>query len=512
MSTTGTDKPDETSATEPLGPDEVSSDGPAEFSSTYRWIVMGVTVIATFAMVLDTTIVNIGLPAIQREFGSPDSAELGNIEWVLTAYLAAVGIGQMLTGWLTDRFGRKRCFVGAFGTFTVASALCALAPTLGFLVAARILQGLGGGLLMPVAMAMIYALFPASERGRALGMFGIAVMAAPAIGPVLGGWITSSFGWRWIFSVNVPVGLIGVPLAIAMLRSDPGDPKRELDTVGLVLSTVGLSLLMIGFAQGEKSWVSLTTIGCLAAGVGLLVAFALHSLRTPVPLVELRVFANPVFSLAMVILGLMAVAQYARLVYIPLELSHIWGLAESKIGLVMLPSALGMAVTMPIGGRIVDRLGARIPVGVGCSIFALSYLGLVFFVSEGTSQWVVSGWLGLGGLGGGLAMMAPNIQALNSVKSSLVSQATGLSSVTRQISTAVGVAVLSSIFGSAVMSAPGGRNDIGPYRLMFMIGAALFVVCAVLGQFLPNRTRARELQLDRQAEAEEFAFMAAEVG
>ncbi|MEZ5350307.1 MAG: MFS transporter [Microthrixaceae bacterium] len=178
---------------------------------------MGVVLFGTFMVVLDTTVVNLGLPSLQRDFDTIDG-----VEWVVTAYLAAVGVAQMASGWTADRFGRKRALVSALVLFTVGSIL-AVSPTLELLVAARIIQGVGGGILMPVAMALIYELFGPEERGRAMGLFGIAVMAAPAIGPVLGGGLVESVGWRWLFLINVPIGIVGVPLAVKVLR-DTGFP------------------------------------------------------------------------------------------------------------------------------------------------------------------------------------------------------------------------------------------------------------------------------------------------
>ncbi|MCH7790171.1 MAG: MFS transporter, partial [Acidobacteria bacterium] len=206
---------------------------------SYRWVAMGVVVVGTFMVVLDTTIVNLALSTLAHDFDSDLS-----VEWIVTGYLAAVGVSQMTTGWVGDRFGRKRVFITSLVLFTFGSLLCAAAPSLELLVAARVVQGVGGGLLIPIAMAMIYELFAPHERGRAMGIFGIAVMAAPAIGPVLGGSVVSSFGWRWLFLINVPVGLVGVPLAIKLLRETGYHEERPFDGKGLLLAVAvaGLSV------------------------------------------------------------------------------------------------------------------------------------------------------------------------------------------------------------------------------------------------------------------------------
>lgn len=477
----------------------------------YRWVAMGVVLFGTFMVVLDTTVVNLGLPALQREF---DTIE--GIEWVVTAYLAAVGVTQMSAGWVADRFGRKASFTFALVLFTVASVLCASSVSLGMLVAARVLQGAGGGLLMPVAMAMIYELFEPEERGRALGYFGIAVMAAPAVGPVLGGGLIASAGWRWLFLINLPIGLVGLPIALRLLRDTGFREKRPFDTSGLALTGSGLALLLIGVARAsQRGWGQPATVAMLATSAVLLILFVRHVLRTSTPLVDLRIFANPVFAVGMVTVGLMAVAQYTRLVYIPLELGTLRGFSELRIGLVMLPSAIGIAITMPIGGRLADRVGARLPATIGIAVLAASFVGLVLLTTT-TPLWLVSAVLFVGGLGSGLAMMAPNILAMNSVRAREVSQASGLSSVSRQVSAAIGTAVIASIFAAARIG--GDPTDLTadealqPYRTVFLVGLGILVVVLVVAQRLPGREKAMQLQAERRAEREALAEAGVDVG
>ncbi len=467
----------------------------------YRWVAMGVVLFGTFMVVLDTTVVNLGLPSLQRDFHT-----IEGVEWVVTAYLAAVGVTQMCTGWASDRFGRKAAFVFALTTFTAASALCAVSANLPMLVTARMIQGVGGGLLMPVAMAMIYELFEPEERGRALGYFGIAVMAAPAIGPVLGGGLVSSVGWRWLFLINLPIGVLGIPVAVRFLRDTGFREVRRLDRLGLALSGVGIALLMIGFSRaGSGGWGNPGTLAMLAVSVMLLVIFGRHVLRESEPLVELRIFSNPVFAIGMVVVGLTAVAQFTRLVYVPLELGVLRGINEFRIGLVMLPSALGIAAMMPVGGRMVDRRGARLPVSIGITILAVSFVGLASLGAT-TPLWVVSGWLLLGGIGSGLSMMAPNIQAMNAVSASQVSQATGLSSVSRQVAAAVGTAIIASIFALVRPDGAPGTisvdDALGAYRTVFLVAVGVLVVVLVVAQLLPGKARALALQEERRLELE----------
>lgn len=461
----------------------------------YRWVAMGVVLFGTFMVVLDTTVVNLGLPSLQDDFNTVEG-----IEWVVTAYLASVGVSQMLSSWSADRFGRKAVFMFSLALFTGASVLCALSPNLGVLVGARVLQGVGGGLMMPVAMAMIYELFDPDERGKALGYFGIAVMAAPAIGPVLGGSLVSSLGWRWLFLINVPIGLIGFPVAARLLRDTGFREERTLDRIGLGLSGVGLAALLIGVAKGASwGWTSPAVMILVGLGGVLLGLFVRHAVSTTNPLVEMRILANPVFAVSMVAIALLTVAQYSRLVYIPLELGTVRGISEFQIGLVMLPSALGIALTMPIGGRMADRIGARIPVTVGALVLGASFVALAA-VTRTTSLPMIAFILFSGGLGTGLAMMAPNVVAMNAVSATKVSQASALSQTARQVAAAIGVAIIASVFASSRPDGPAGSADLGPYRVVFLVAAGLLAVAAIVAQFVPGKAKALELQAARRAE------------
>ena len=469
----------------------------------YRWVAMGVVLFGAFMVVLDTTIVNLGLSSLQRDFGT-----LHGVEWVVTAYLIAVGVTQLTSGWVGDRFGRRRAFITALVLFTLASMLCSIAPTLPMLVGARVLQGVGGGLLIPVAMAMIFELFEPAERGRALGYFGIAVMAAPAIGPVLGGLVVSSVGWRWLFLINVPVGLIGIPVAMSLLRDTGYREKRPFDLTGLCTAGAGLVAVLVGLQQGgEWGWTSPAVIALLAGGALLLVAFTLHSLHHDAPLVEMRLFATPVFAVSIGALCLMTVAQYGRLVYTPLELGSTRDINELRIGLVMMPAALGVAVMMPLGGRLTDRFGSRLPYTLGAAIMAVSYWGLAHLTADTNLVWISLALL-CGGFGAGIGSMSPNVTAMNSVSASYVGQASGLSSVTRQVAAAFGTAVLASIFAStapdtADLTDPSVVGDaVDAFNTVFAAVIVVLLVAIVVGLFLPGRRRAHELQQERLEERE----------
>jgi DHA2 family multidrug resistance protein len=461
---------------------------------------MGVLLVGTFMVVLDTTIVNLALPSLQREFDTIDG-----VEWVVTAYLAAVGVSQMASSWVADRFGRKQSVIVTLAVFTVGSAMCAGAPTLELLVFARVIQGIGGGMLIPITMAMVYELFEPEERGHALGVWGVAVMAAPAIGPVLGGTVVSEIGWRWLFLVNVPIGLIGLPLCMRLLREIPGGEPRRLDTSGLVSASAAIVLLLVGLAQGStEGFSSAAAIVPLAASVVAAVGFVIHSLRVDHPIVDLRILQHPVFGRAIVVLVLTMVAQFTRLVYIPLELGTTRDISALTVGLIMLPQAIGVAIAMPISGRLTDRIGARLPTVVGLALFAASFWPLSH-LSPDTSLPFISACLFVGGFGTGLSMMPPNIVAMNSVTASKVSQATALSQVLRQLAAAVGIAVLAAVFaGLRPAGNPSSPENLAAtvdaYDTLFLISFVILCVACLLAFRLPARREALALQAERRRE------------
>lgn len=491
-------------------PNERFDDAPAAPDGSvvgipYRWVAMFVVLFGTFMVALDTTVVNLGLPSMQRDFGTVEG-----IEWVVTAYLAAVGVTLTVSGWFADRFGRKPMFVFSLGLFTVTSLLCAAATTLPMLIGFRLLQGVAGGMLMPVVMAMIYELFEPHERGKALGYFGIAVMAAPAIGPVLGGGLVSSASWRWLFLINIPVGLVGFPVAIKLLKDTGYRERRRLDAFGFVLAGIGVSAVLVGFERGTSNgWSHPSVIVLLAAGVVVLASFVVHALRATNPLIDLRILAHPVFAVGMATIALMSVAQFSRLVYVPLQLGSVRGITEFQVGLTMLPSALGVAVTMSIGGRLADRIGARVPVSIGLMVFAMSFLGLAALQID-TPLPVVGAIMFVGGIGAGLAMMPPNILAMNSVSALQVSQGSSLSQVSRQMSSAIGTAIMAAIFATTRIDTgprsltPG--DTMAPFRTVFLVAFAFLVVAVIVAQWEPGKATALELQAERRAEMQQLGI------
>ncbi len=453
---------------------------------------MIVVLTGTFMVILDSTIVNVALPSIGRELKGS-----AGIEWVVTAYLLAVGVAQLGTGWISDRFGKKQTYTWSLFLFGLGSLLAALSPNLPTLIGFRVLQGLGGGAMMPVGLAMLYELFPPNRRGTALGIWGIAAMAAPAVGPVIGGWIASSVSWRWIFAVNVPVGVIGVILAIRLLRDVGYREHRPLAWQAWLLAAIGLVAFLVAFDWApESGWVSAKFIIPLLLGVILLGTFVRSELGADHPLLEMRMFAIPTFSLTMAIVWLITVAQFARLVFIPIELQTVHQMTAFQAGLLLAPAAAGTALTMPFGGRIADRLGARLPVTVGLAMISLAvwFLGSL---TPGTSSSRILTYLLIQGAGTGLALIPNTVAAMNSLPNRWVARGSAVRSLNRQIAGAIGVAVLSSLVVSRVgtiTGSPGTNVDQlqAAYNMVFhvaLVSALAGIILALLPSRSPTNTR-----------------------
>jgi EmrB/QacA subfamily drug resistance transporter len=465
----------------------------------YPWVAMGVVLSGTLMVILDTTIVNVALAKIGVALHSGEG-----IEWVVTAYLLAVGLMTPLSGWLSDRYGRKQIFTVALLLFLVGSTSAALAPSLGVLVACRVVQGAGGGLLAPVGMALVYDLFPPNRRGTALGVWGVAAMAAPALGPVVGGYIVDSVSWRWLFAINIPIGTVGLIAAHRLLRDSGERRQQRFDVVGLAVGGTGLVLFLLGMSEAPRwGWASASTITTMLIGVVLLVVFAIRLPRVEDPLIDPEVLHVRQFRLTLLITALLTVLQYARLVFIPLELQNVRSMGALEVGWVLSPSALATAVTMPIGGRLADRVGPRPPVLAGTTLIAVAAWFLAHLDLD-TSKAELIGIFVLQGLGTGLALMPVTVAGMNHLPGRLVSQGSGLRNLNRQVAAALAVALLSSLVASQIGGSPqrGSDDALGAYNSVFLVGLLAAVAAVVLATFLPNRSEMRAVNAQRDEEIE----------
>ncbi|MEU6268856.1 DHA2 family efflux MFS transporter permease subunit [Saccharopolyspora shandongensis] len=404
------------------------------------WRMAGVLLLGAVLGGLDATIVNVGIDAIAGELGSP----LSTIQWVSTGYLLAVSLVMPISGWASERFGAKRMWLVSVALFVGGSALCGIAWSAPALVAFRVLQGIGGGMMQPIGQSMV-AQAAGSKIGRVMGVTSIPVMLAPVVGPILGGAIVQSLDWRWMFLINLPIGLIALWLAVRVLPSEPGTASgNRLDAVGLLLLSPGLAAVVYGFTAAGASggFSSMWTVVPLAAGAGLLFGYGAHALRGRVaPLIDLRLFARRGFAAATGNSFLLGASLYSSMLLIPLYYQQVQHVGPLAAGLLLAPQALGTAITTFAAGRLSDRIGPR-PLLLAGILVALA--GTVSFTQLAAQPpgWLLTASLLLRGIGMGMTM-APGMAAVyRSVQRHEVPRAASALNVLNRIGGSLGTALL----------------------------------------------------------------------
>jgi MFS transporter, DHA2 family, multidrug resistance protein len=414
----------------------------------YRWRVMGLVMLGTLMANLDSSIVNVSLPAIMADFG----AGVDEIEWVMTAYMIAFATFMPLTAWFRDRIGYKNLYIMSLVVFTLGSLLCGAAWNMQSLICARVIQALGGGAITPTAMAMISEVFPPNEKGKAIGIWGMGVIIGPATGPTLGGYLTAALGWRSIFLVNLPIGIITCFASMKLLMKDDLNQSNQkpFDMWGFLFLSIFLVSLLLGISKGEnKGWTSDYIITCGIISVLSFICFMLVELHIPFGIIDLKLFLSPVFSACAVVVMARAIALYGGMFILPLFIQQQMGYDEMQSGLMLLPGSLLMAVFMPIAGKIGDRIGPKYPTlfGLVClAVFMLMYRHAdpdmsIFSVIAPTLVRSV----------GFSFLMAPiTAAAMNSVPQSKTGLASSMISIFQQIGGSVGIVILGTVLQNRV--------------------------------------------------------------
>ena len=444
-------------------------------------IAVGVVFVsAMFMTIMDITIVNVALPTIGRDFHVAPTA----VDGIVIAYLVSLAVFIPASGWMGDRFGGKRVLLGAIVVFTVGSALCGVAQNMTQLVAFRIVQGAGGGMMAPVGMAMLYRVFPPSERVRAASILTLGTTIAPALGPVLGGLLVTNFSWRWVFFVNLPIGIAAVVFGTLFLQPSERIDAGRFDRPGFVLGGAGLGLLMYGVSEGPlQSWSSPDVVATCVLGAVLLCAFAVVELHTRQPMVDLHLLSGRLFRSTNGVMFLAAAAFLGTLYLIPLYFQDARGMSALQSGLSTFPEAIGVMIGAQVASRLVyPRIGPRRHItgglfGIAVAMLALTQVGVT------TDLWLVRALMF--GLGFMMAqVMVPNQAAgFAMISDASMGRASTFFNTMRQVGSATGVAVLSTVLiGVGSSNASGGSGaaapDLAAYHLAFLT-AALFALAAV---------------------------------
>jgi EmrB/QacA subfamily drug resistance transporter len=438
-------------------------------------VVGAVFVSAMFMNIMDITIVNVALPTIGRDFHIPPTA----VDGVVIAYLVSLAVFIPASGWLGDRFGGKRVLIAAITVFTLGSVLCGLAQNMTELVLFRVVQGAGGGMMAPVGMAMLYRVFPPAERVRAASILTLGTTLAPALGPVLGGFLVTNLSWRWVFFVNLPLGIAAVVFGALFLERTGAIDAGRFDLPGFVLGGAGLGLVMYGVSVGPlRSWSSTTVIVTCVTGAVLLGVFAVVEMRTTRPMVDLRLLSGRLFRSTNFVMFLAAAAFLGMLYLIPLYFQDARGLSALQSGLSTFPEAFGVMIGAQFASRLIyPRIGPRRHITGGLIGLALSMLVLTQ-ISVTTNLWLIRGLMFV--LGWMMAqVMVPNQAAsFAMITPESMGRASTLFNTMRQVGSATGVAVLSTVLiGVGSTQASGGMSapDMTAYHLAFLT-AALFAL------------------------------------
>ncbi|MEX2238766.1 MAG: DHA2 family efflux MFS transporter permease subunit [Dehalococcoidia bacterium] len=410
----------------------------------YKYVVAVTFVIGIFINLLDTTIVNVALPTLQGEF----DASTTSIQWVVTAYLLALGVFIPVSGWAGDRFGTKRIYVASLSLFTLASLACGLAWNIESLIFFRVLQGVAGGMIAPTGQSMLFRAFPPAERAAAAAILTIPIVIAPASGPIVGGYLVEYQDWRWIFLINVPVGLLGVAFAIVGLREERQANAGKLDVPGFVLSAAGLGALLYGLAEaGQRGFDDPRVLIFGLTGLAMLAAFCVVELRVPQPMIDIRLFRNKLFSAANSVQFLSQGGLQGALFLLPLLLQAEKGLSPLESGLTTFPQAIGVALMSQPAGKIYPRLGPRRMMMAGMAVIVVTTLAFLMVDLETNRAWIMLIQLFRGG---GFALTLIPLQAATFATISAIDtgRASAIFNTGRQVAASFGVALLATVLTS----------------------------------------------------------------
>lgn len=419
----------------------------ASGSPVNPWIIATTVMLATFMEVLDTSVANVALPHIAGNL----SATVDESTWVLTSYLVANAIVLPLAGWFSALIGRKRFYMICVVLFTLSSVLCGLAPSLGVLIVCRILQGLGGGALQPVSQAILVESFPKHKQGMAMAFYGMGVVVAPIIGPTLGGWITDNFSWRWIFLINIPIGILSLVLTSALI-SDPVYLVRkklgsfQIDYIGLGLLTTGLAALEIFLDEGQRhDWFGsgMIVTACIVAALAL-VGTVVWELRQKEPVVDLRMLSERNFSISTLTMFLLGFVLYGSTMLLPIFLQTVLGYTALLSGLVLSPGGIAIVFLMPLVGALVSRVQPRWLVVVGLSVSAVGLFRMAHFTLEIDYNTAVMARI-VQSAGLAFLFVPINTMAFGFIPRARTNYATGLINLARNVGGSMGIAAVTTM-------------------------------------------------------------------
>ncbi len=449
-----------------------------------------VFVAAMFMSIMDTTIVNVALPSLARQLNVPSTS----IDTVVVAYLVSLAVVMPASGWLGDRWGTKRIFLIALTLFSVSSALCGLASSYFMLIIFRVLQGAAGGALTPVGTAMLYRTFPPSQRVQVSRVLIIPTILAPALGPVLGGLLVTQLSWRWVFYVNVPIGIAACLFGLIYLHEHREATPGRFDLAGFLLAGIGLPLVMYALSEGPSSgWTSVNILGSAIVGMFLLGAFVVIELRKREPMIDLHLLHDRLFRTTNLV-SLFAYAGFLGVLFVsPLFLQEARGVSALMSGLTTFPEAIGVVLSTQVVARLYPRIGPRRLMAGGLTGVAIM-MAILSLIGQDTNLWVMRVLMFFIGAGMAYAFLPLRAAAFATISNTSTGRASAFYSSQTQLGAAIGVAVLGSvlsIIGPTTLSATGTiQPNLAAYHAAFLAAAVLALIAACIALTISDRDAA----------------------
>jgi len=410
--------------------------------------IASVVVLGAIMSILDVTVVSVALPTFATEFDTT----YATVAWTMTAYTLALATVIPVTGWAADRFGTKRLYMTALVLFVLGSVLCSFAWDITSLIGFRVLQGLGGGMLMPLGMTIMTKAAGPDRVGRVMAVLGIPMLLGPIGGPILGGWLIEAASWHWIFLINVPIGIVALTAAFIILPSDKASPSESFDFLGMLLLSPGLALFLFGVSSipevGTVASARVLVPG--AVGLALIIAFVFHALRKDHPLIDLHLFENRQLSVAVITTSLFIVAFMGAGLLFPSYFIQVGGHTTLAAGLLMAPQGIGAMLTMPVAGRLVDKIGPGKIVLTGLPLILIG-LGTFTQVAADSPTWLLMGALFVMGMGMGCTMMPLMTAAIVTLSNDQVARGSTLMNIVQQTAGSIGTAVMSVVLTNQLL-------------------------------------------------------------
>ena len=406
-----------------------------------RSLLVAVLLIGTFCTVLNQTLLATAFPTLMKEFDISAST----VQWLTTGFLLVNGIMIPISAWLINSFSSKKLYISAMTTFLIGTIICFIAQNFPVLLAGRLIQAVGVGLSMPLLQNIMLTIFPPEKRGSAMGMAGIVIGLAPALGPTLSGWIIDHYSWRDLFGMVIPIVILVLVLAVFFMKSVIELTHPKIDAISAILSTIGFGSLLYGFSSvGDKGWLSKEVLGFLIVGAIFIFLFSKRQLKIEHPFLELRVFKSKIFTIAAVLAGVTNMAMIGAEMVLPLYIQNIRGESAFHSGLMLLPGALVMGLMMPITGAIFDKRGARKLAITGMFILTSATLPFAFLTSK-TSVIVIVVLYAIRMFGISMVMMPVTTSGMNALPAKLISHGTAVNNTFRQVASSIGTAILISV-------------------------------------------------------------------